>query len=502
MLPGTVGRFARAVLGEVLLTGVPVVGAEVEERTPAGGDRSFLLSFCRLDGEDGVVLGAAAFVVDVSDRRRTRRALERANARLELLGRAAAVLSASLDLQRTLDHLGRLVVPDFADHCIVDLVDDDPDVALRLPPGTVRRYAIVHAPGLGGPGAWSPVGLPVTYPPSHPVHATLTTGRVSRVDVDPGDFDYRAVAPTETSARYAREVGVRAAISVPLRARGQIVGAASFALSASGRRYDDEDELLAVQLADRAAVAIDNARTHEREQRHGLTLQRRLLPARLPQAPGLRAAATYLPAGAPAGRGAGTQVGGDWYDLVPLPGGRISVVLGDVAGHGLAAAAITAQLRHALRAHLLRASGPGPALDGLNQVIAALLPGEMATAVVVELDPATGEVAVANAGHLPVLRATAAGAEFLTEVRGPALGLIDSAAYRETSIRLEVGDRLLLFSDGLVERGRAGMAAGLERLRAAAASGPIEPEALLDTVLTTMDPPAGDDVTLLGIART
>jgi serine phosphatase RsbU (regulator of sigma subunit)/GAF domain-containing protein len=244
--------------------------------------------------------------------------------------------------------------------------------------------------------------------------------------------------------------------------------------------------------ADLADAALSRA---TEDNRLVTALQRTLLLEELPEVPGVALAVRYLPS-------AQDVVGGDWYDLVPLPGGRISVVLGDVAGHGLAAAAITAQLRHALRAHLLRASGPGPALDGLNQVIAALLPGEMATAIVVELDPATGEVAVANAGHLPVLRATAAGAEFLTEVRGPALGLLDSAAYRETSIRLEVGDRLLLFSDGLVERGRAGMAAGLERLRAAAASGPIEPEALLDTVLTTMDPPAGDDVTLLGIART
>jgi serine phosphatase RsbU (regulator of sigma subunit) len=126
----------------------------------------------------------------------------------------------------------------------------------------------------------------------------------------------------------------------------------------------------------------------------------------------------------------------------------------------------------------------------------------MATAVVVELDPATGEVAVANAGHLPVLRATAAGADFLSGGRGPALGLLDAAGYQEARIRLAADDRLLLFSDGLVERGREGMAAGLERLRAAAASSPPGPQALLDAVLAAMDPPTTDDVTLLGIART
>jgi serine phosphatase RsbU (regulator of sigma subunit) len=126
----------------------------------------------------------------------------------------------------------------------------------------------------------------------------------------------------------------------------------------------------------------------------------------------------------------------------------------------------------------------------------------MATAVVVELDPVAGDVVVANAGHLPVLHATAGGADFLAGGRGPALGLLDAAGYAETRVRLAADDRLLLFSDGLVERGRAGMAAGLEELRAAAGSGPTEPQALLDAVLSALDPPATDDVTLLGIART
>ncbi|WP_347057339.1 SpoIIE family protein phosphatase [Blastococcus sp. HT6-30] len=224
-------------------------------------------------------------------------------------------------------------------------------------------------------------------------------------------------------------------------------------------------------------------------------LQRTLLLEELPEVPGVDLAARYLPS-------EHDVVGGDWYDLVPLPGGRVSLVLGDVAGHGLAAAAITAQLRHALRAHLLRASGPAAALDGLNQVIGALLPGELATAVVVELDPATGEVAVANAGHPPVLHATADGVRFLHEGRGPALGLLDVAGYRETRLTLAGDDRLLLFSDGVVERGAGGLATGLEDLRNAVACGPVEPQALLDAVLRILDPPRTDDVTLVGVART
>jgi len=231
------------------------------------------------------------------------------------------------------------------------------------------------------------------------------------------------------------------------------------------------------------------------DNRLAITLQRTLLLEELPKVPGVALAARYLPS-------ADDVVGGDWYDVVPLPGGRVSIVLGDVAGHGLAAAAITAQLRHALRAHLLRALGPAAALDGLNELIGALLPGELATAVVVELDPADGRVVVANAGHLPVLHATPAGAEYLMQGRGPALGMLDAAHYVDTRIQLAGDDRLLLLSDGLVERGAGGLAAGLEHLREVVTAGPADPAALLDAVVTALNPPGTDDVTLLGIART
>ena len=122
--------------------------------------------------------------------------------------------------------------------------------------------------------------------------------------------------------------------------------------------------------------------------------------------------------------------------------------------------------------------------------------------MIAELDPATGDVVVANAGHLPVLLATGDTAEFLAGGRGPALGLLDVADYSETRVRLVGDDRLLLVSDGLVERSAAGLAAGLEQLRAAVRSGPVEPQALLDAVLGTLNPPGTDDVTLLCVART
>ncbi|MFP5372018.1 MAG: SpoIIE family protein phosphatase [Actinomycetes bacterium] len=233
----------------------------------------------------------------------------------------------------------------------------------------------------------------------------------------------------------------------------------------------------------------------EEDNRLASALQRTLLLDQLPEVPGVDLAARYLPSSE-------DVVGGDWYDLVPLPGGRVSVVLGDVAGHGLAAAAITAQLWHALRAHLLRAPGPAAALDGLNEMIGALLPDELATAVVVQLDPVSGEVVVANAGHLPVLHASTRGVDYLDDGRGPALGLLDAVDYPEVRLSLAGSDRLLLYSDGLVERRTADLAAGLAALRDAVRSAPPAPSAMLETVLATLNPPDTDDVTLVGLART
>ena len=254
-----------------------------------------------------------------------------------------------------------------------------------------------------------------------------------------------------------------------------------------------EHEVAAARMLadDLAAAALSRA---EEDNRLTTALQRTLLLEELPTVPGIALAARYLPSAA-------DVVGGDWYDLVPLPGGRVSIVLGDVAGHGLSAAAITAQLRHALRAHLLRAGGPAAALSGLNDVMGALLPSEMATAVIVELDPSTGEVVVASAGHLPVLHARGGAADYVRDGRGPALGVIEGAEYREAHLQLAGDDGLLLFSDGLVERGRGGLGTGLEDLQQAVAAGPTEPQALLDAVLGALDPPDTDDVTLVAVAR-
>ncbi|SDF06177.1 Bacteriophytochrome (light-regulated signal transduction histidine kinase) [Blastococcus aurantiacus] len=261
----------------------------------------------------------------------------------------------------------------------------------------------------------------------------------------------------------------------------------------TSRPWRDHEVSAARALAGHLTAAALNR--SEEDNRLVGALQRTLLLQELPKVPGVALAARYRPS-------AEDVVGGDWYDLVPLPGGKLAVVVGDVAGHGLAAASVTAQLRHALRAQLLRAAGPAAALGLLNEVTSALLPGELATVVVAELDPRTGDVVVASAGHLPVLHAHDGAAEYVMGGRGPALGVLDRPTYAESELTLAGDDRLLLFSDGLVERGRGGLPRGLDALREVVAAGPAGAEPLLDAVLAALAPPDADDVTVLALART
>jgi light-regulated signal transduction histidine kinase (bacteriophytochrome) len=334
-------------------------------------------------------------------------------------------------------------------------------------------------------------GTPVTdaLPRALPEAADLagTAGGVLAVGLDGGDFLawFRPETPREVTWGGNPH-------KTEITESGRLSPRRSFAawteiVRGTARPWAEHEVAAARALAGQVTAA-GRVRT-EQENRMAAALQRTLLLDELPKVPGVDLAARYLPS-------ADDVVGGDWYDLVPLPSGRVSLVLGDVAGHGLSAAAVTAQLRHALRATLLRDSGPGAALAELNRLLTALLPGELATAVVVELDPASGEVAVASAGHLPVL-STVTG--FLPG-RGPALGLLDDATYSVARLTLAPDERLLLFSDGLVERRHEGVDVGLAAL-AAAATGGGDVSALLDAVLAALDPPDTDDVTLLGLGR-
>jgi chemotaxis family two-component system sensor kinase Cph1 len=246
-----------------------------------------------------------------------------------------------------------------------------------------------------------------------------------------------------------------------------------------------------VAAANRLASHVNDltAVRSEGDNRLALALQRTLLLEQMPAVPGVVLAARYRPA-------AEDVVGGDWYDVIPLLNGNVSFVLGDVAGHGLGAAAITAQIRHGLRAYLLRQDGPAAAVQALNDLIAALLPREMATVIVGELDPVTGSVTLCNAGHLSPLWLTS-GEEVFLDGHGPALGLTRDVPYTQTQLTLQGDDQLLLYTDGLVETRSADLTRDLDRLRGAARGVRRHPEELLDVLLAVLDPRPTDDVTML-----
>ncbi|HEX8074830.1 MAG TPA: SpoIIE family protein phosphatase [Thermoleophilaceae bacterium] len=287
------------------------------------------------------------------------------------------------------------------------------------------------------------------------------------------------------------EKGIRSLLGVPLLVEGRAIGVLH--VGSLVRRAFTRDETALLELAaDRIAGAIDRAR------KHGIAevLQRRLLPARLPELGGLSMAARYLP-GADDSR-----VGGDWYDVLSLPEDRAGVVMGDVVSRGVRAAAAMGQLRTALRAYAVEGDAPGRVLDRLARLIRSTDDREMATVAYAVLHPGTGELSYSLAGHPPPLVIPADGEpRFLAEIPSSPVGVGPGAPHREATAALAPGDVLLLFTDGLIERRGESIDEGFERLREAARAGPRAPEQLCDHLLATMETGA-DDVALLAIALT
>jgi|GEM_PF-2418185 len=284
---------------------------------------------------------------------------------------------------------------------------------------------------------------------------------------------------------------------LPLRARGHTLGALTVAALPARPGTRGISGALAREIAARAAVAIDNALLYDRERHVSHTLQLGLLGGELPDLPGMAIAAAYHP---------GTvllEVGGDWYDAFPLPGGGLGLVVGDVVGHGLEAALAMGQLRGAVRA-LAAAHGPAALLAQLDEVVATMAGADMTTIAYVAIDPATGAMRYACAGHPPPLLVAADGApRLLWEGRSAPLGAAPPGSRTETGDVLGDGETLVLYTDGLVERRRATIDAGLARLMLAADRGPRVPRALVDHLCRVMleGDRQDDDVCVLALRR-
>ena len=286
-------------------------------------------------------------------------------------------------------------------------------------------------------------------------------------------------------------------MAVPLVARNRVLGVITWVAGDQGRRFDEQDLAFAEDLARRAAVAIDNAQLHTELREMAIRLQRAVLPAAMPRVEGWEVAAHYSPAGH-------LDAGGDFYDVIPLDGGRLAMFIGDVMGRGVSAAAAMAQMRAAIRALVAVDPEPGAVLTRLDKVFDLYEMNQLVTMVYAVIDPSRDEVTLANAGHPPPLRLRDDGsAEQLAVAEDVLLGV---GPVERTTVTLPffAGDALLAFTDGLIERRNEDIDAGQRRLLAAVerSGHPTTDSTTLDALVTEVsDPQRDDDVAVLVVRR-
>jgi hypothetical protein len=285
--------------------------------------------------------------------------------------------------------------------------------------------------------------------------------------------------------------GERSWALLPLHAAGRVIGVWRLTWPRE-RVFDEPERTLLATLAELGGTALERAQLYERERGIAETLQRSLLPSRLPELAGVHVTACYLPAST------SVQVGGDWYDVVELPDGRVGVSIGDVAGHGVQAAAVMGQLRSAVRAYAMQGLSPAAILTQLNRLVAALGGEHLATGLYLLLDPATGDVCVASAGHPPVLAVPERGRPHLLDVDpGLPLGVLDDVQFSETHATVRPGTTLVAYTDGLIERRGQDLEDGLRRLIETAAR--CGPDGDLGNELLAAAGPSTDDTAVVTV---
>ncbi|ODA71103.1 SpoIIE family protein phosphatase [Streptomyces sp. AVP053U2] len=443
--------------------------------------------------------GSVATVRDSTELRALSGRAETARERLDMLYDAGVGIGTSLDVARTAEELAELAVPRFADFATVDLFETvlaggEPDMA-----GSVRRTAMT---GIRKETPLYPVGSRTRFVGSSPQGRSLASGRSliePRLSEAPG---WRA-QDMERSGQIVA-YGIHSLITVPLRAGSLVLGVVSFWRCGKPEPFDEEELALAEELVARAAVSIDNARRYTREHSMAVTLQRSLLPRSLPEQSALEIAYRYLPAQA--------GVGGDWFDVLPLSGARVALVVGDVVGHGLHAAATMGRLRTAVHNFSALDLPPDELLGLLDELVGRIdqdeaqdehsAPVTGATCLYAVYDPVTRRCTVARAGHPPPALIRPDGTVRYADVPvGPPLGL-GGLPFETAELELAEGSRLVLYTDGLVEDHSHDIDVGLELLREALSRAGDSPEDTCRAVLQARRPvKARDDIALL-VART
>ncbi|MFF0462600.1 SpoIIE family protein phosphatase [Streptomyces mexicanus] len=430
---------------------------------------------------------------------------ETARERLNLLYDAGLGIGTTLDVTRTADELARIAVPRFADFVTVDLADAV--LHGEEPAATATGMRRVAVRGIRDDHPLYACGRPIDFLSSTPQARGYGTGRPVRMPDLSSAAGWQAQDPDR--ARQIVDYGINALVCAPIRARGVVLGVATFWRTKEQGPFDDEELSLAEELVARAAVSIDNGRHYAREHALAVTLQRSLLPRALPEQSAIDAGHRYLPAH--------SGVSGDWFDVIPLPGGRVALVVGDVVGHGLHAAATMGRLRTAVHNFSTLDLPPDELLSHLDDLVGRIDQEEAgteaaaavvgATCLYAIYDPTTRRCAMARAGHLaPVLVRPDGTATFPDLPFGPPLGL-GGMLFRTAELELQEGTQLVLYTDGLIEDRGRDLDESMELLRVALEGHPGRtPEqhcqAVLDALLPARpkDGPK-DDVALL-VART
>ncbi|MFD8304618.1 SpoIIE family protein phosphatase [Streptomyces sp. NPDC059690] len=443
--------------------------------------------------------GSVATLRDSTELRALSGRAEAARERLEMLYDAGVGIGTSLDVTRTAQELAELAVPRFADFATVDLFDavlggGQPEAVTSL-----RRTAVS---GIREDAPLYPVGRQLRFVDTSPQARSL---RLEQAVLEP-DLDLAPGWHAQDLERTAQVVdyGIHSLITVPLRAGSSVLGVVSFWRSEKPEPFDSEELALAEELVARAAVSIDNARRYTREHSMAVTLQRSLLPRRLPEQSALDIAYRYLPAQA--------GVGGDWFDVLPLSGARVALVVGDVVGHGLHAAATMGRLRTAVHNFSALDLPPDELVALLDELVARIdqdeaahdgsAPVTGATCLYAIYDPVSRTCTVARAGHPPPALVRPDGSVTFPDVpAGPPLGL-GGLPFETAELTLEEDSRLVLYTDGLVEDRDRDIDEGLDMLRGALERAGKSPEETCRSVLEAQLPSKPSDDVALIVART
>ncbi|WP_184346687.1 SpoIIE family protein phosphatase [Streptomyces olivoverticillatus] len=513
-LPRPEAERLTAALRQVLDTGKPVSDIQLVGPVPGRSERRrWSVSLYRLHSGSGRPIGVAAIATDVTGRRRAEREAAGVRRNLALLNEAGARIGNSLDLETTARELLAVAVPQFCDLASVDLyqgllVGDEAPPGLADGSAELRRVAYSSAvTGAPVDADYKPIQVGEVH--RYPFHSPCAQAlRTAHVQVVPG-----------REGEDGAELGavVHSTLAVPMVARDTVVGLAQFSRTKGSEPFGERDTALAVELAARAAVCIDNARLYRREHERALILQRSMLPPGDPEAAGIDIACRYLPGNA------ATEVGGDWFDVIELPGHRTALVVGDVMGRGLRAAVAMGELRTAVRTLAMLDLEPAEVLSALDEIAHGLgRPGGkqsasrgvrgsvrpadlsevyLATCVYAVYDPVTRRCTVANAGHLPPVLVEAGEPAMLLEVPpGMPLG-VGGEPFEETEIELPDGALLALYTDGLVESRDHPLDEGLQAFRQALTDPGRPLEDVCDHVLTALDTHHGEDDIALLMAR-